>query len=87
MRRNQSEKYGRMVQLIPWAYICPTVLPRNTVQNMKSRMATKKIRSHVMGSYGRNVVRYGLNTHKRTRQNCISFHTAYATNEVTEGKL
>jgi len=42
MRRNQSEKYGRMVQLIPWAYICTSVLPRNTVQNMKSRMATKK---------------------------------------------
>jgi hypothetical protein len=31
-RRNKSEKYGRMVQIIPWEYICPSVLPRNTVQ-------------------------------------------------------
>jgi len=51
-RRNQSGKYVRMLQIIQRAYICPSVLPRNTVQNMKSRMATKKIRSHVMGSYG-----------------------------------
>jgi len=84
-KRNQSEKYGRMVQIIPWAYICPSVVPRNTVQNMKYRIATK----NPLARYGElraKRVRYGLNTHTRTRQglnthirkrqNCITFHTA-----------
>jgi len=49
-------------------------------------MDKKKIRLHVMEAMG-ETCQIGLNTHKRTRQNRTSFHTAYATNEVMEGKM